>query len=219
MSGRCSSSGGMALISGRAWAWGGCALRNGEACCSRCCGQLRRSSQVFRFWCLDGPGTNAASCPAAAAGSWVYIEFVRGAPLNTLLFLGQNILGFMLAAAAWHRIGSRAAWVLTFLAAGALRGWKRWRAGLASVPAGQQDGARSLGLTVPRPYSRWCCPRPCVSPCRPRWGRSSPVSGTPRLLSLSACSNCSGTARTVWPNRLPGASPASEVYLTLAGAV
>jgi len=34
--------------------------------------------------------------PLLRWGSVLYIEFIRGAPLITLLFLGQNILGFML---------------------------------------------------------------------------------------------------------------------------
>ncbi|MGA0278922.1 MAG: ABC transporter permease subunit, partial [Vulcanococcus sp.] len=49
--------------------------------------------------------------------SVLYIEFIRGAPLITLLFLGQNILGLLLPGGFSPDRVWRAAWVLTFFAA------------------------------------------------------------------------------------------------------
>jgi len=66
----------------------------------------------------------------------VYIEFVRGAPLITLLFLGQNILGFMLPGGLAPGSVWRAAWVLTFFCGAYVA--EAVRAGLASVPAGSR---------------------------------------------------------------------------------
>ena len=55
--------------------------------------------------------------PLLRWGSVIYIEFIRGAPLITLLFLGQNILGFLLPGGLAPERVWRAAWVLTFFAA------------------------------------------------------------------------------------------------------
>lgn len=64
----------------------------------------------------------------------VYIEFIRGAPLITLLFLGQNLLGFLLPGGMAPDRVWRAAWVLTLFVAAYVA--EAVRAGLAAVPAG-----------------------------------------------------------------------------------
>jgi general L-amino acid transport system permease protein len=117
--------------------------------------------------------------PLLRWGSVLYIEFIRGAPLITLLFLGQNILGFLLPGGLAPERVWRAAWVLTFFAAAYLA--EAVRSGLAAVPRGQLEAARSLGLSYPRPCSTWCCPRPCGWPCRRWWASSSRCCRTPRF--------------------------------------
>jgi general L-amino acid transport system permease protein len=86
--------------------------------------------------------------PLLRLGSVVYIEFIRGAPLITLLFLGQNLLGFLLPGGMAPDRVWRAAWVLTLFAAAYVA--EAVRAGLAAVPAGQLEAARSLGLPFPQ---------------------------------------------------------------------
>ena len=85
-----------------------------------------------------------SNLPLLRWGSVAYIEFIRGAPLITLLFIGQNILGFLLPASISPDRVWRAAWVLTLFAAAYLA--EAVRSGLAAVPRGQLEAARSLGL-------------------------------------------------------------------------
>ena len=70
--------------------------------------------------------------PLLRWGSVVYIEFIRGAPLITLLFLGQNMLGFLLPGGLAPERVWRAAWVLTLFAAAYLA--EAVRSGLVAVP-------------------------------------------------------------------------------------
>ena len=86
--------------------------------------------------------------PLLRWGSVLYIEFIRGAPLITLLFLGQNILGFLLPGGLAPDRVWRAAWVLTFFAAAYVA--EAVRSGLAAVPRGQMEAALALGMTPAR---------------------------------------------------------------------
>ncbi|MFM7169884.1 MAG: ABC transporter permease subunit, partial [Cyanobium sp.] len=95
--------------------------------------------------------------PLLRWASVVYIEFIRGAPLITLLFLGQNILGFLLPGGLAPERIWRAAWVLTFFAAAYLA--EAVRSGLAAVPAGQVEAARSLGLSYPQALQQVILPQ------------------------------------------------------------
>lgn len=115
--------------------------------------------------------------PLLRWGSVLYIEFIRGAPLITLLFLGQNILGFLLPGGLAPERVWRAAWVLTFFAAAYLA--EAVRSGLAAVPRGQLEAARSLGLSYPKALQHVVLPRPCGWLCRPWWASSSRSCRTP----------------------------------------
>ncbi|MEB3317072.1 MAG: amino acid ABC transporter permease [Cyanobacteriota bacterium] len=142
-----------------------------------------------------------------------YIEFIRGAPLITLLFLGQNILGFLLPNGLAPERVWRAAWVLTFFAAAYLA--EAVRAGLAAVPAGQVEAARSLGLSHPQALQRVVLPQALRVALPAMVGQFISLLQDTTLLSLIGLLELLGVARTVMAN------PAflgrnAEVYLTLA---
>jgi general L-amino acid transport system permease protein len=145
--------------------------------------------------------------------SVVYIEFIRGAPLITLLFLGQNILGFLLPGGlAPDRIW-RAAWVLTFFAAAYLA--EAVRSGLAAVPNGQVEAARSLGLSYPQTLLRVVLPQALRVALPAMVGQFISLLQDTTLLSLIGLLELLGVARTVMANpEFLGHN--AEVYLTLA---
>lgn len=151
--------------------------------------------------------------PLLRWASVVYIEFIRGAPLITLLFLGQNILGFLLPNGMAPERVWRAAWVLTFFAAAYLA--EAVRSGLAAVPAGQVEAARSLGLSHPQALQRVVLPQALRVALPAMVGQFISLLQDTTLLSLIGLLELLGVARTVMAN------PAflgknAEVYLTLA---
>ena len=151
--------------------------------------------------------------PLLRWASVVYIEFIRGAPLITLLFLGQNILGFLLPNGMAPERVWRAAWVLTFFAAAYLA--EAVRSGLAAVPAGQVEAARSLGLSHPQALQRVVLPQALQVALPAMVGQFISLLQDTTLLSLIGLLELLGVARTVMAN------PAflgknAEVYLTLA---
>lgn len=151
--------------------------------------------------------------PLLRWGSVLYIEFIRGAPLITLLFLGQNILGFLLPGGLAPERVWRAAWVLTFFAAAYLA--EAVRSGLAAVPQGQLEAARSLGLSYPKALQHVVLPQALRVALPAMVGQFISLLQDTTLLSLIGLLELLGTARTVMAN------PAflgrnGEVYLTLA---
>ncbi|MCP9858587.1 MULTISPECIES: amino acid ABC transporter permease [unclassified Cyanobium] len=151
--------------------------------------------------------------PLLRWGSVLYIEFIRGAPLITLLFLGQNILGFLLPGGLAPERVWRAAWVLTFFAAAYLA--EAVRSGLAAVPRGQLEAARSLGLSYPKALQHVVLPQALRVALPAIVGQFISLLQDTTLLSLIGLLELLGTARTVMAN------PAflgrnGEVYLTLA---
>jgi general L-amino acid transport system permease protein len=151
--------------------------------------------------------------PLLRWSSVIYIEFIRGAPLITLLFLGQNILGFLLPGGlAPDRIW-RAAWVLTFFAAAYLA--EAVRSGLAAVPKGQVEAARSLGLSYPQTLARVILPQALRVALPAMVGQFISLLQDTTLLSLIGLLELLGVARTVMANpEFLGHN--AEVYLTLA---
>jgi len=151
--------------------------------------------------------------PLLRWSSVIYIEFIRGAPLITLLFLGQNILGFLLPGGlAPDRIW-RAAWVLTFFAAAYLA--EAVRSGLAAVPKGQVEAARSLGLSYPQTLVRVILPQALRVALPAMVGQFISLLQDTTLLSLIGLLELLGVARTVMANpEFLGHN--AEVYLTLA---
>jgi len=151
--------------------------------------------------------------PVLRWGSVLYIEFIRGAPLITLLFLGQNILGFLLPGGLAPDRVWRAAWVLTFFAAAYVA--EAVRSGLAAVPSGQLEAARSLGLSMPFALIHVVLPQALRVALPTTVGQFISLLQDTTLLSLIGLLDLLGTARTVMAN------PAflgrnAEVYLVLA---
>jgi general L-amino acid transport system permease protein len=151
--------------------------------------------------------------PLLRWGSVVYIEFIRGAPLITLLFLGQNILGFLLPGGMAPDRVWRAAWVLTFFAAAYVA--EAVRSGLAALPAGQLEAARSLGLSVPQALIHVVLPQALRVALPATVGQFITLLQDTTLLSLIGLLDLLGTARTVMANpEFLGKN--AEVYLVLA---
>ena len=151
--------------------------------------------------------------PLLRWGSVLYIEFIRGAPLITLLFLGQNMLGFLLPGGLAPERVWRAAWVLTLFAAAYLA--EAVRSGLAAVPRGQLEAARSLGMSMPQAFASVVLPQALRVALPSMVGQFISLLQDPTLLSLIGLMELRGTARTVMAN------PAflghnGEVYFTLA---
>jgi general L-amino acid transport system permease protein len=151
--------------------------------------------------------------PLLRWGSVLYIEFIRGAPLITLLFLGQNMLGFLLPGGLAPERVWRAAWVLTLFAAAYLA--EAVRSGLAAVPRGQLEAARSLGMSMPQAFLSVVLPQALRVALPSMVGQFISLLQDTTLLSLIGLMELLGTARTVMAN------PAflghnGEVYFTLA---
>ena len=151
--------------------------------------------------------------PLLRWGSVLYIEFIRGAPLITLLFLGQNMLGFLLPGGLAPERVWRAAWVLTLFAAAYLA--EAVRSGLAAVPRGQLEAARSLGMSMPQAFANVVLPQALRVALPSMVGQFISLLQDTTLLSLIGLMELLGTARTVMAN------PAflgrnAEVYFTLA---
>ena len=151
--------------------------------------------------------------PLLRWASVVYIEFIRGAPLITLLFLGQNILGFLLPNGLAPERVWRAAWVLTFFAAAYLA--EAVRSGLAAVPNGQVEAARSLGLSYPQALQKVVLPQALRVALPAMVGQFISLLQDTTLLSLIGLLELLGVARTVMANPAYLGKNA-EVYLTLA---
>lgn len=151
--------------------------------------------------------------PLLRWGSVLYIEFIRGAPLITLLFLGQNILGFLLPGGMAPDRVWRAAWVLTFFAAAYLA--EAVRSGLAAIPKGQLEAARALGLTTPQALQHVVLPQALRIALPVMVGQFISLLQDTTLLSLIGLMELLGTARTVMANP-DFLGHYGEVYLTLA---
>jgi general L-amino acid transport system permease protein len=151
--------------------------------------------------------------PLLRWGSVVYIEFIRGAPLITLLFLGQNILGFLLPGGLAPDRVWRAAWVLTFFAAAYVA--EAVRSGLVALPPGQLEAARSLGLPMHQALIHVVLPQALRVALPATVGQFITLLQDTTLLSLIGLLDLLGTARTVMANpEFLGKN--AEVYLVLA---
>jgi general L-amino acid transport system permease protein len=151
--------------------------------------------------------------PLLRWGSVLYIEFIRGAPLITLLFLGQNILGFLLPGGLAPDRVWRAAWVLTFFAAAYVA--EAVRSGLVALPPGQLEAARSLGLPMHQALIHVVLPQALRVALPATVGQFITLLQDTTLLSLIGLLDLLGTARTVMANpEFLGKN--AEVYLVLA---
>jgi general L-amino acid transport system permease protein len=151
--------------------------------------------------------------PLLRWGAVLYIELIRGAPLITLLFLGQNILGFVLPGGLSPDRVWRAAWVLTLFAAAYVA--EAVRSGLASVPRGQIEAARALGLNPLQTQAKVVLPQALKVALPALVGQFITLFQDTTLLSLIGLMELLGTARSVLANpQFLGRN--AEVYLVLA---
>ena len=81
-----------------------------------------------------------------AAASTVYIEFVRGVPLITVLFMAQILLPLFLPSHIIIENAFRAMWGFMFFSAAYLA--ENVRGGLQAIPKGQYEAAEALGLNT-----------------------------------------------------------------------
>ncbi len=145
--------------------------------------------------------------------SVLYIEFIRGAPLITLLFLGQNILGLLLPGGFSPDRVWRAAWVLTFFAAAYVA--EAVRSGLVALPPGQMEAARALGLPVHQAMLKVVLPQALRVALPAMVGQFINLLQDTTVLSLIGLFELLGTARAVMANPAFLGKDA-EVYLVLA---
>ncbi|HUF95277.1 MAG TPA: amino acid ABC transporter permease [Acidimicrobiia bacterium] len=75
-----------------------------------------------------------------------YIEFIRGVPLISLLFMGQFVLGFLLPAGSDLSRVSRAIVAMSLFTAAYVA--EIVRGGLQALPSGQTEAGQSLGLAA-----------------------------------------------------------------------
>lgn len=196
--------GGMGLVRVPPALWGGLLLTLIEACFALLV--------CFPLGLLLALGRRS-TLPLLRWGCVAYIEFIRGAPLITLLFLGQNILGFVLPMGLSPDRIWRAAWVLGFFAAAYVA--EAVRAGLASLPRGQIEAARSLGLNARQTLGAVVLPQALKVALPGLVGQFITLVQDTTLLSLIGLMELLGTARTVLANpAFLGTN--GEVYLMLA---
>jgi len=196
--------GGLGLVRVPSPLWGGLLLTLIEACFAMLlCLPLGLALALGR----------SSGLPLLRMGAVAYIEFIRGAPLITLLFLGQNILGFLLPGGLSPDRIWRAAWVLTVFASAYVA--EALRAGLAAIPRGQVEAARSLGLNTAQTLSHVVLPQAIKVALPALVGQFISLLQDTTLLSLIGLMELLGTARTVLANpEFLGRN--AEVYVVLA---
>ena len=202
---------GMTLIAGgfgvpavSPYRWGGLLLTLIEACFA--------ILLCFPLGVLLALGRRS-SLPLLRWLSVLYIEFIRGAPLITLLFLGQNILGLLLPGGFTPDRVWRAAWVLTFFAAAYVA--EAVRSGLVALPPGQMEAARALGLPVHQAMLKVVLPQALRVALPAMVGQFINLLQDTTLLSLIGLFELLGTARAVMAHPSFIGKDA-EVYLVLA---
>ncbi|MFP5488965.1 MAG: amino acid ABC transporter permease, partial [Acidimicrobiia bacterium] len=89
-----------------------------------------------------------SNLPLVRVVSTVYIELVRGAPLFVLLLFANVALGFFIPEGTAPSTPTRAIVVFTLFTAAYMA--EIVRGGLQSVPRGQFEAAKALGLSPPR---------------------------------------------------------------------
>ena len=89
-----------------------------------------------------------SSLPLVRVVSTVYIELIRGAPLFVLLLLANVALGFFVPSSMTPSTATRAIIVYTLFTAAYMA--EIVRGGLQSVPRGQYEAAKALGLSPVR---------------------------------------------------------------------
>jgi general L-amino acid transport system permease protein len=86
----------------------------------------------------------ASQLPAVRVICVTFIEFIRGVPLITLLFLASTMLSYFLPPGTTFDLLMRVLIMVTFFASGYLA--EVVRGGLQAIPRGQYEAADSMGL-------------------------------------------------------------------------
>lgn len=113
------------------------------------CASILLSSAAFAIAIVVGAVVASLRQSELIVGSWtanIYLEFIRNMPLLVLLYLFYYVLGPIFGMDRyWASILCLAAFHGALIS-------EIFRAGLASVPEGQWEAGRSLGLTTPQVY-------------------------------------------------------------------
>ena len=88
-----------------------------------------------------------SSLPVVSVGCTLYIELVRGVPLITVLFMSMLLVPFVLPAAAGPNWAPYKAMIAVTLFSAAYLA-ENVRGGLQSLPPGQEEAAKALGLSA-----------------------------------------------------------------------
>jgi general L-amino acid transport system permease protein len=88
-----------------------------------------------------------SSLPIVKIASILYIEVVRGIPFITVLFMATLLVPFVLPSAAGPDWAPIKAMIATFLFSAAYLA-ENVRGGLQSLPPGQEEAAKALGLSA-----------------------------------------------------------------------
>ncbi|NER83325.1 MAG: amino acid ABC transporter permease, partial [Leptolyngbya sp. SIO1D8] len=151
-----------------------------------------------------------SSLPIVKLLSIAYIELIRGVPLISILFMGQVMIPLFLPEGARPDRVLRAIIGLTIFSAAYLA--ENVRAGLQSVPRGQQEAAASLGLNTPLTLALIVLPQALKTAIPAIVGQFISLFQDTTLLSIVGLAELLGISRSILanPNYL---GRYSEVYL------
>ena len=152
--------------------------------------------------------------PAIKALSVVYIEFIRGVPLISLLFMGQVMLQLFLPAGTppIDRVLRAMVAIVLFSAAYSA---ENVRAGLQSIPKGQYEAAHALGLSNFQSMTRIILPQAIVAVIPVLVGQFIGLFKDTSLVALVGLLDLLGIARAILGNP-DWLGTQKEVYVVVA---
>ncbi len=139
-----------------------------------------------------------SSLPVVKWLSVAYIELIRGVPLIAILFMGQVMIPLFLPEGMRPDRVLRAVIGLTFFSAAYLA--ENVRAGLQSVPRGQQEAAASLGLNTPLSLSLIVLPQALKTAIPAIVGQFISLFQDTTLLSIVGLAELLGISRSILAN-------------------
>jgi len=152
--------------------------------------------------------------PAVKALSVIYIEFIRGVPLISLLFMGQVMLQLFLPAGTppIDRVLRAMVAIVLFSAAYSA---ENVRAGLQSIPKGQYEAAHALGLSNFQSMTRIVLPQAIVAVIPVLVGQFIGLFKDTSLVALVGLLDLLGIARAILGNP-DWLGTQKEVYVVVA---
>jgi general L-amino acid transport system permease protein len=156
-----------------------------------------------------------SSLPAVRGLSVLYIEFIRGVPLISLLFMSQVMLQIFLPAAMppIDRV-VRAMVAITLFSAAYTA--ENVRGGLQSIPNGQYEAAHALGLSSFQTMTRIILPQAIVAVIPVLVGQFIGLFKDTSLVALVGLFDLLGIARVILANP-DWLGTQQEVYLVVGG--